>query len=75
MPEHSEKRDVINLCNETGFLFCFFLLLSMVGSKPITLKQSVSKYRVNKQYFLKGPLVLLIPVDALLSFWTGKCGS
>lgn len=56
-------------------MFWICLLLGMVGSKSMTLKQGVSKHSTNKQYFIMGTLALLVHVDVLLSFWMGNWGS
>lgn len=62
-------------CNRTGCLFWVCLMLSMVASKSVTLKRDVSKHSMKEQYFIMGPLALLIHVDALFSFWMGNQGS
>lgn len=56
-------------------MFWVCLMLVMVGSKSMTLKQGVSKHSMNKQYFIMGTLALLVHVDVLLSFWMGNWGS
>lgn len=52
-------------CNRTSCLFWVCLMLSMLGSKSVTLKRDVSKHSMKEQYFIMGSLALLIHVDAL----------